>query len=72
MGQAGHRVIVADQDWKNLLNFSRFSKYVTKFVQLSNDLPYEDALVKLWEDEKIDCFLPVSHIHLAIGKVKAY
>jgi len=71
MGQAGHRVIIADQDWKNLLNFTRFSKYVAKFVLLSSDIAYEDALVKLWEEEKIDCFLPVSHIHLAIGDTKA-
>ena len=71
MGQAGHRIIVADQDWKNRFNLTRFSKYVSKFVLLPSNMPYEDALLKVWEDEKIDCFLPVSHIHLAIEDTKA-
>ena len=71
MGQAGHQVIVADKDWKHSVNSSRFSKYVTKFVTLSNDIPYEDALVQLWEEEKVDLFLPVSHIHLAVEDIKA-
>ena len=71
MGQAGHRVIVAEQDWRHLFSLSRFSRYVNKFVLLPNDISYEDALVQLWENENIDCFLPVSHIHLAIEDTKA-
>ena len=71
MGQAGHRVIVADKDWKHSVNSSRFSKYVTKFVTLPNHIPYEDALVQLFEEENVDFFLPVSHIHLAVEDIKA-
>ena len=71
MGQAGHRVIVADKDWKHAVNSIRFSKYVTKFVTLPNHIPYEDALVQLWEEENVDFFLPVSHIHLAVEDIKA-
>merc|ERR1712127_469626 len=71
MGQVGHRVIVADKDWKHSVNSSRFSKYVTKFVTLPNHIPYEDALVQLWEKENVDFFLPVSHIHLAVEDIKA-
>ena len=71
MGQAGHRVIVADKDWKHLVNASRFSTYVTKFVSLPNDVPYDDALVQIWEEENVDFFLPVSHIHLAVDDIKA-
>jgi len=71
MGQAGHRIIIADQDWKNQQSSTKFSKYVDKFVHLSSDIPYEDALMEIWENEKIDVFLPVSHIHLAIEDTKA-
>ena len=71
MGQAGHRIIIADQDWKNQQSSTKFSKYVDKFVHLSSDIPYEDALMEIWEDEKIDVFLPVSHIHLAVEDTKA-
>lgn len=71
MGQAGHRVIVADKDWKHMVNASRFSTYVTKFVSLPNDIPYDDALVQIWEEENVDFFLPVSHIHLAVDDIKA-
>ena len=59
MGQSGHQVIVAEQDWKHLFSLSRFSRYVKKFVLLPNNISYEDGLVQLWENEGIDCFLPI-------------
>merc|ERR1719273_2745477 len=71
MGQSGHRVIVAEQDWKHLFSLSRFSHYVKKFVLLPNNISYENALVQLWENEGIDCFLPISHVHLAVEDTKA-
>jgi hypothetical protein len=55
MGQAGHKIIIADLDPTGGLCLTRFSKYVTKYVVLEakTAAEYEEKLVKIWETEKV-------------------
>jgi hypothetical protein len=73
MGQAGHKVIVADLDPTGGLCLTRFSKYVTKYVVLEakTKAQYEEGLVKLWETEKVDWFLPISRDNLGLEDTEA-
>ena len=67
MGEAGHKVIVADADPTFGLNMTRFSKYVHKFRLLSNAKTYVEDLISIAREEKVDGFIPVSHITLSIS-----
>lgn len=60
MGQAGHKVIIADQDMTEGLNLTRFSRYVKKFIPLKAYLNHAESLLQIYEAEKIDWFIPVS------------
>ena len=67
MGEAGHKVIVADADPTFGLNMTRFSKYVHKFILLNNAKTYVEDLITIYKEEKADGFIPISHIHLSIS-----
>ena len=73
MGMAGHKIIVADQDPTGGYSMTRFSKYVSKYIHVnaSNKDQYLDAMEKIWKQEDVDWFIPVSHIDLAIDDVKS-
>ena len=71
MGQAGHRVIVADRDPVFMMSMTRFSRYVDRFIMIWPTANYQDELVKIWKQENVDYFLPVSHINLALEDTKA-
>ena len=73
MGMAGHKIIVADQDPTGGYSMTRFSKYVSKYITINarNKDQYLDAMEKIWKQEDIDWFIPVSHIDLAIDDVKS-
>ena len=70
---AGHKIIVADQDPTGGYSMTRFSKYVSKYILVNARTKdqYLDAMEKIYKEEKIDWFIPVSHIDLAIDDVKS-
>ena len=67
MGEAGHKVIVADADPTFGLNMTRFSKYVHSFHLLNSTKTYIEDLIAIFKAEKVDGFIPVSHIQLSIN-----
>ena len=67
MGEAGHKVIVADADPTFGLNMTRFSKYVHSFHLLNNTKTYVEDLIAVFKAEKVDGFIPVSHIQHSIN-----
>ncbi len=73
MGQAGHKVIVADRDPSFGLNMARFSKFTDKFVQIwaKSSLEYMDKLVKIARENRVDWYMPVSHTHMAEIDIEA-
>ena len=67
MGEAGHKVIVADADPTFGLNMTRFSKYVHSFHLLNNTKTYIEDMIGIFKAEKVDGFIPVSHIQFSIN-----
>ena len=63
MGQAGHKIIIADQDPAFGLSLTRFSKYVHKYfnVKARSKADYVEELVRIWALENIDWFIPISN-----------
>ncbi len=60
MGQAGHKVIVVDNDITDGFSMTRFSRYVDKYINLSGSKSksgYIEDLLFVWEKKKIDWFL---------------
>ena len=63
MGQAGHKVIMAEKDPTYIgLSLTRFSRYVNKYINLKarTRVDYVEELVRIWHKEKVDWFLPIT------------
>ena len=61
LGQAGHKVIVAENDLTDGFSMTRFSRYVHRYINLSGSNSrsgYIEDLVFVWEQEGVDWFLP--------------
>ena len=58
MGEAGHKVIVADADPTFGLNMTRFSKYVHSFHLLNNTKTYVEDLIAVFKAEKVSKTVP--------------
>jgi len=75
LGQAGHKVILADKDITDGYSMVKFSKYIHKYIDLSvsakTKYDYIQDLVQIWREENIDWFLPISRGQLCIYDVEA-
>ena len=72
LGQVGHKVIVVETNIAEGFVLTRFSRFVYKFVNLADsrsDSEYIDDLLKIWEEEKIDWFVPLGTN--AVGDIEA-
>ena len=61
LGQAGHKVIAAENDLTDGFSMTRFSRYVHRYINLSGSNSrsgYIEDLVFVWEQEGVDWFLP--------------
>lgn len=63
LGQAGHKVIMVDEEGlEKGLSLTRFSKYVSKFINLGSlsKADYIDGLLEAFKNESVDWFIPLS------------
>ena len=75
LGQAGHKIIVADNDPSDGFSMSRFSRYVSKYINLSGSksrMGYIEDLLHIWEQEQIHWFIPAHNkSYLYVADVEA-
>ena len=60
MGKAGHRIIIVDRGPNIMTMLTGFSKYVNKFYLIPPTQIYEEQLMNIWQDERVDWFLPMN------------
>ena len=67
MGEAGHKIILVNKGFDIMTVMTGFSKYVDKFYLIRPSELYENKLKEIWQNEKVDWFLPMN---LSIDDIK--